>query len=248
MNSEDEKDFLDEIDQANEGRAETPEPEQPEVETGEPETATTTEATPATETPKEPATVPLAALKAEREKRQQEAEARKQLERELERLRAQAQQVQQPEQPLDFYADPEGYVRTVAEQIQHEANHRLYAVLDAQARESLPDYDEAMEWLLPRVEANPALKSQIFGSANPAKAAYQLSKQMQLAEQIQDPVTFEQQMRERIRAEVEAELKAKSEAAAATARAIPPDLAGTRSAASRGAGIDGDPFQELFPN
>jgi membrane protein involved in colicin uptake len=245
MTSEKDDDFLNEMAEPETDEGDTPEPEAVEVEKGEPETAEVPEVTPTPEPAKEATTVPLASLKAEREKRQKAEAERQRLEAELAALR---QMPQQPEPSIDFYADPEGYVQTVISKAQQEANRRLYAVLDAEAREAFPDYDEVMEDLVPKVQANPALKQQIFNSPNPAKAAYQLAKQLKTMESMQDPIAYEAQMRARIKAELEAELKAKADAATAAARAIPPDLANNRSAANKGAQIDGDPFRELFPN
>lgn len=243
MTSEkDDDDFLSQMTQATTDEGETPEPDAPTVETGEPETASNPEVTPTPEPAKESTTVPLASLKAEREKRQRAEAERQRLEAELAALR------QQPQTPApDFYADPEAYVSTAVTRAQQEANQRLYAVLDAEAREAFPDYDEVMEKLVPRVQQNTALKEQIFSSPNPAKAAYKLAKQLEAMEQIQDPIAYQQQLRAQVRAELEAELKAKADAAAAAARAIPPDLANTRSASIKTADVGGDPFRELFP-
>lgn len=248
MTSEkDEDDFLSQLTQDEPEQAEEPEPEEAEVETGEPETAEEPEVTPTPEPAKESTTVPLASLKAEREKRQRAEAERQRLEAELAAIRQQATQPQQqPTQPMDFYADPEAYVSNVVTKAQQQAEARLYAALEAEARESLPDYDDLMEGLVPVVQNNPALRQQIFSSPNPAKAAYNLAKQMKAMESMQDPLAYEAQMRARIKAEIEAELAAKAEAKAAAARAIPPDLAGTRSAAAKGA-APVDPFTELFP-
>ncbi len=244
MTSEKDDDFLSEMTELDTDEADTPEPESDEVEKGEPETAEVPEATPAPEPAKEATTVPLASLKAEREKRQRAEAERQRLEAELAALRQQPATQQSP----DFYADPEGYVGQVMSKVEAQFNQRLYAVLDAEAREAFADYDEVMEELVPKVQANPALKDQIFSSPNPAKAAYQLAKQIKAFESMQDPVAYEAQMRARIKAELEAEIKAKADAATAAARAIPPDLAASRSAAAKGAQVDGDPFRELFPS
>jgi hypothetical protein len=210
MNSEKDDDFLSEMTELDTDTAETPEPEPVEVEKGEAETIP--EATPAPEPVKENNAVPIAALKAEREKRQRAEAERQRLEAELAALRQQpATQQQSP----DFYADPEGYVGQVMSKVEAQFNQRLYAVLDAEAREAFADYDEVMEELVPKVQANPALKQQIFNSPNPAKAAYQLAKQLKTIESMQDPVAYEAQMRARIKAELEAEIKAKADAATA---------------------------------
>ena len=239
MTSEKDDDFLSEMAEDTEEQGESPEVEQ--AEKGEPETASEPEVPPTPEPVKEQTSVPLASLKAEREKRQRAEAERQRLEAELAAMR---QQPQKQQDPVDFYADPEGYVANVVSKVEQQAQQRLYAALDAEAREAYADYDEVMEELVPKVQANPVLKQQIFSSPNPARAAYQLAKQLKAMESMQDPVAFEQQMRARIKAELEAEAEAKAKAA----RAIPPDLASTRSAATRGGEVVGDPFRELFPD
>lgn len=192
--------------------------------------------------------VPLAALKAEREKRQE-------LERQLAELRnpnpqqpGQAKTTDTPQQPpASFYDDPEAYVRNQITQVQRQADGRLFAALEADAREQFPDFDEVMEGMVDKVKDNPALREQIFRSANPARAAYRLGKQLKDAEALQkDPEAERERIRAEERTKLEAEFKAKDEARRKAADAIPPDLAATRSTTGASTPADGGVFNELF--
>jgi hypothetical protein len=222
---------------------ETPEPETdaPEVvEKGEPETPAEVapEAPPAPEKPKEADAVPLAALKAERAKRQQ-------LERELETLRT-AQQQAPAQQPSDFFEDPMGVLQATVSKVEQQAQQRLYAVLDAEARETYADYDEVMDLVRDKVAENPAIRDQIFNSPNPAKAAYRLGKQFAELTAMQDPQAYRARIEAEIRAQITAEQTAKQAAKASAAAAIPPDLAANRST-NTGQPVDTpDPFANLF--
>lgn len=230
---ETEKDFLEgmtenvELEQPEKAEPATPEPEKGEP--AQPEAV----ATPAAE-PKKEETVPLAALRAEREKRQA-------YERELAELRGKQQQEQAP----NFFEAPDEYVQHLMSRAQRQANERLYAALEAQARETYTDYDEVCAEVQAHVAENPAVVPQIMGSPNPAVAAYKFGKQLREMKALQDPVAY----RAAIRAEVVAELQKEAEAREAAKRkavdSIPPDLASARSASSD-QDVAGDPFKTLF--
>jgi hypothetical protein len=217
--------------------------QEPEAEKGEPAPpAKETEATPAPDPQKEGSSVPLAALKAEREKRQAHEQRIKELERQL----AAQPPTQPPTETPNFFESPETYVNEAVSRVQQQANERLYAVLDADAREAYPDYDEVMELVTAKVQENPALKQQIFSAANPAKAAYHLGQQFKELEAMRDPAAYRERVRAELRAEIEAELKGQIEAKRQTDSALPPDLAATRSNAGT-APPDGDAFATIFP-
>lgn len=230
---EKEKDFLEGM--ADDGSAEvveapeaTPEPEKVE-----------TPATPAAEAPTAPAprkddTVPLAALRAEREKRQQ-------YERELAELRQKAEQEKRP----SFFEAPEEYLQTIVAQTQQQANQRLYAVLEEQAREAHPDYDEVFAEVEDHCRENPAEANQILSSANPALAAYKFGKQLRDRKAMENPAEYRAKLEAEIRAQIAAEAQAKEEAKRQAAAAIPPDLATVRSASSDN-DVAADPFDNLF--
>lgn len=179
---------------------------------------------------KDPSTVPYAAMKAEREKRQR-------LERELEELRN-----QQPQQPVPtYYEDPEGYVQ----RIQNESTQRLYAALEASAREQYPDYDEAFGVVMQHAQGNPALVQEVMSSPNPAVAAYKMGKKLAEFEKMKDPDAYRAQIEAEVRAKVEAEVAAKTQQRQKVAAEIPPDLSQARNTRGEFAAAP-DVFKQLF--
>ena len=173
---------------------------------------------------KEEGNVPLAALMAERDKRQQEAAARKELERRL------AEYEKQRPEPPKFYENPEQAVDHRVREVEARANQRLFAALEASAREAHPDYDEVVEELTQQAQGNPALAQQIFASPNPATAAYRLGKQLREMKAMQDPAAYRAKVEAEIRASIAAEQAAKDAAAAKARAAIPPELSTARAA------------------
>lgn len=244
--SNENRDFLDEHFQATQPeQPETVEQDTPEVIEQQPEAqAQTVEQVPAQPEPegttppeaKETGTVPYAAMKAEREKRQK-------LERELEEIRNRQQAAPaQPEQPAPtYYEDPEGYVQRV----QNESTQRLYAALEASAREQYPDYDEAFAVVMKHAANNPAVVREVMTSANPAVAAYKMGKKLAEFEQMQDPDAYREKLKGELRAEWEAEQKAKSDQRQQAAAALPPDLSQARNTRGEFAAKD-DVFTNLF--
>lgn len=234
--AETEKDFLEGMTEPVEvATPEKVEPEKPDPEKGEvvePEQPAVVE-TPAA-TPKKEDTVPLAALKAERDKRQA-------YERELAQLREQQKQATQP----NFYEAPDQYVAQAVQQVQMQATQRLYAALEAQAREAHPDYDEVLAEVEAHCAENPAIGPQILNSPNPAIAAYRYGKQLRDMKAMQNPEEYRAKLKAEILAELQKESEAKEAARRKLADSIPPDLATVRSA-SADADVVGDPFKELF--
>lgn len=234
--SDPERDFLD--DEANEAVEQeeavesapepTPEPEkvEPKPENPAPEVPTTSET--------KENHVPLAALKAEREKRQQ-------LERELAELR------KKPEEPqASFYDAPDEYVQKAMQTAEQRATQRMYAALEAQARETYSDYDEVTEEVQAYAQTNPAVVNQILSAPNPAVAAYKFGKQLREFKQMQDPVAYRERIKAEIRAELEAEAKSREDERQKRAAAIPPDLTDTRSAKGNEPPPPESVFSEIF--
>ena len=183
--------------------------------------------------------VPFAGLKAERQKRQE-------YERKVRELEAKLQEQQQQQPPPAFFEAPEQYVQHLVQQTEAQANQRLMAALDAQARDTYTDYDEVVAYLTEQAAENPALAKQVFNSPNPAVAAYKLGKQLREMERMQDPDAYKAQLEAELRAKWEAELKSKEEAKAKAAAAIPPDLATARNTTAATQPPAGTAFDNLF--
>lgn len=232
-----ERDFLDDMADAGTTAA-TPEADAPTEVQPAPEPVATVEdpVTPEPEAPtapevKEDKTVPLPALLAEREKRQA-------LERQLAELR---QQSQQPDP--EFFEAPEHHLRL----IEQRNTQRLYAALEEQAKAVYPDYDDVVAKVIDAAQDNPVIQKQVFESANPALAAYQLGKKLAEVEQMQDPVAYRAKIEAELRAKIEAEFATKAAEKARAAAQVPPDLSQVRNAAGQFAAAAPSPVDELFP-
>ncbi len=192
--------------------------------------------TPATPAADKSEMVPVAGLMAERRKRQE-------IEREAQELRAKLAQ-QTP--PPDFFGDPAEYVKQAVQQAETQANQRLMAALEAQARDSYADYDEVLEFLQEQAASNPALAQQVFNSPNPAVTAYKLGKQLRELDRMKDPDAYRAQLEAELRAKWEAEQQASASARQRAAADIPPDLAAARSATGDAPARGGAVFDTLF--
>ena len=234
--SEADKDFLDEVTglEAPE-QPEKVEPEKPEPEKGDVPVQPEPEVTPTPEAKKEE-TVPLPALRAEREKRQA-----------LERRLAEIEAKQRQEQVPSFFEHPDQHVQHLFNQVQQNAEQRLYAALEEQARDTYSDYDEVFAEVMAHAAENPAIVPQVMNAPNPALAAYRLGKDIQARRQMQNPDEYRAKLKAEVLAELRAEQEAKEAAKRRAAESIPPNLANVRSG---GAPIPGDQpadFSDLFP-
>lgn len=257
MNAED-RDFLDEFrddeqvssgdesDGAEGGEAVTAD------ETPRPETDREPEATAAPEAQTE-THVPYAAMKAEREKRQarerdlQERDQRiADYERQLQELRNPAQP-QQQRAPVEIWEDPDAFVSQRLQTVEQAATHRLYAALEAQARETYPDYDDVFAVVQEHAKTNPTIGQQVLSAPNPALAAYKLGKQLRELKQMEDPKAYRAKVEAEVRAKIEAEYRAKEESKRRSVSSIPPDLSSSRSVAGNEPAAGEDVFETLFP-
>jgi len=255
--SAEERDFLDEF--RDQGEPAEPVEEADDPVTEEAETADT----PEVETPKEPEApaapeahkekdVPYAAMKAEREKRQererelQERDRRiAEYERQLQELRNPAQPQQQPK-PIEIWEDPDAYINQRLQSVEQQQTARLYAALEAQAREVYPDYDDVFAVVQEHAKTNPTIGPQVLSAPNPALAAYKLGKHLRELKQMEDPEAYRAKVAAEVRAEIEAELRAKEDAKRKAAQTIPPDLSSSRNVAGNAAPVVDD-FDALFP-
>lgn len=123
----------------------------------------------------------FAALKDERRKRQA-------METELAELRANfaAMQVrqQQPEQPPEFWDDPdaamqarfEQFGETLLQRFEQKQQAERIDASEAQARSKYADYDDAFHAFRQAVQANPVLAQKMASSSDPAEFAYKTGK------------------------------------------------------------------------
>lgn len=256
--SAEERDFLDEFrDQGepdnNADEADTPEVEVTETadETPEAETPTDPEAPAASEAPKE-THVPYAAMKAEREKRQERERELQERDRRIADYERQLQELRNPAQPqqqqsVEIWEDPDAFVRQRVEAVEQQATNRLYAALEAQARDTFPDYDDMFAVVQEHAKTNPTIGQQVLSAPNPALAAYKLGKQLAEMKQMEDPAAYRAKIEAEVRASILAEEQAKADAKRKAADAIPPDLSSSRNVAGNDAAAAPDTFETLFP-
>lgn len=201
-----------------------------------------TEATAASNPPE--GHVPLPALMAERDKRQEFERRLQERERELAELRKQAEQQQAAP---TFWDGPEQHVQQAVQQMQMQAQDRLYAALEEQVREMHPDFDEVFKEVEEQAKQNPAIAAQVMQSANPALAAYKLGKKLRETKQVlEDPAAYRARIEAEVRAQIEKEAKDKAAADAKVAASIPPDLTDTRSAKGNEPPPPESVFDEIF--
>lgn len=188
--------------------------------------------------------VPLAALMAERDKRQEAARKAEAAERELAELRRQREQAAPA---TSFWDNPEQSLQNAVQLANAQAQDRLFAALEEQAREVHPDFDEVFKEVEEQAKQNPAIAAQVMQSANPALAAYKLGKKLRETKQVlEDPAAYRERLKAEIRAELDKEAADKAAAAAKVADSIPPDLTDTRSAKGNEPPPPESVFDEIF--
>ena len=258
--SEQERDFLDEY-RDQDAAASGTENESCDDETIDEEAGTaeqTEAATTATE-PEAPAApdaqkdghVPYAAMKAERDKRQERERELQERDRRLADMERQIQELRNPSQqhqpkPVEIWEDPDAFINQRLQSVEQQSTNRLYAALEAQARETYPDYDEVFAVVQEHAKTNPTIGPQVLSAPNPALAAYKLGKQLREAKQMEDPVAYRARLEAEIRAQIASEAKASAEVKRKAAAAIPPDLSASRNVAGNAVPV-ADDFDTLFP-
>lgn len=183
----------------------------------------------------EPTHIPESALLGER-RRRQEAEQRAQY---LEQQMQAFQRQQQPQQPVDFWEDPNAVISTQVNQAVNTALQQWEArqvqmqaeKAEAAARAKYQDYDDAFAKFREQLQINPALLNELQRASDPAEFAYQRGK---AAIDMADPDAY----RAKVESELEAKLRAKIEAellaSAPRPHSLPTTTAGQRSVGDRG--------------
>jgi len=108
-------------------------------------------------------------------------------------------------------------------------------------RTQFQDYDDVRDFFISQAEQNPYLIGQLRQSGNPALFAYEMGKKLKAMEEIGDPKSYEQRIREKVLAELQAQQQeqvkearlASASDSLASARAVggqtPPTYAGPPS-------------------
>lgn len=172
----------------------------------------------------EPVMVPLAAVHAERDKN-------KDLSRRLEAIEAQASPQPQPVKMPDVFQDPEGFARSMQQQMEQVQLNTSLNASEIAARQV--HGDEAVDAALASAK-NAGIQQQFLNHRHPWGEMVKWHEQQSFLQEVgNDPEAYKQRLRDEIRQEFEAEQVAKDVVAAAPARA--PSLAsqpnlGTRAA------------------
>jgi hypothetical protein len=207
--------------------AETPEPEAKADErprnpdgtfapkqTGEEAEETTAEATPANPVPEDDfkSSDQFKGYLTEKRKRQELEQTVAEMRAQFEALQAQSRSAQPPEQPVDFWDDPQ---RVIATQVQQAVVQALAAEKQQQTMERInasetaakvkyADYDDAFRAFQQAASANPTLIQQMTAASDPAEFAYTKGK---TALQLEQVGSIDELLKAE-RAKWEAELKA----------------------------------------
>jgi vacuolar-type H+-ATPase subunit I/STV1 len=171
--------------------------------------------------------VPRTALLDERRKRQELEQRIQQMEQQYQNRPA------EPEQPSDFWEDPNTFLESRFNQFgqtllqQWEARQAQTAAdrAEAAAKAKYSDYDDAFAKFREQVSINPALVQELQRAADPAEFAYSRGKQALELASVGDLDAY----KAKIRAEIEAELRAQSP----ISPTLPTTTAGQRSVGER---------------
>jgi hypothetical protein len=188
---------------------------------------------------KEEATVPVAALTAEREKRQA--------------LQKQIDDAKEPEsEKKDFFEDPDAALDDRDERLRRESDNKLVAALEYTARNALGDevYDAQEAAFIEYAKDNPHVIETLKDKINPIDAALKIGKEQielksKIAEldKIGDIEEYKAKIREEVKAELAADAEKSAEAKEAEAKAVkdklPIDLANENSSGARGNSFTG---------
>lgn len=199
-----------------------------------------------------PGFMPYGAYKDEKTKRQEAERLAGERERELAQLRQALaqQQAQQPaQQPIDLFQDPEGYNRSIQEEIQRIRFETRLAQAQqiAFAKHGFAVVDEAERFVMSQVASNPTLEARVAAAPNRWEEAVKILNEHKLLQEIgQDPDSY----RQRIIAEYEASRsngQSPQAPQATTPQVLPSNIATSRGTSGRSEGtFEPTPLREIF--
>lgn len=171
-----------------------------------------------------------AGITAERKKRQE-------AERQAAEYRSKLEALQNPKKAPDVLEDPEGYRRTVNEDVEAKLEDQRVNMSAAMARKAHADFDEVMAEWPELMQADPSIYKKAATQELPAEWAYQYVKRERFLKEVgEDPDAWRKAEREKFRAELEPELRKQLESVTPTHVIPPPSLA----SASSGGRVSGD--------
>lgn len=163
-----------------------------------------------------------------------ERRKRQELQAELERLK-QEREPDRAEEAPDWYAEPERAAEAQRQQFEQMLFTQKVELSQDMMRSQHADYDEMEQKFFDLCQENPALRTELRLSANPARFAYETAKKASEYEAMKDVESYKAKLKAEVRSELEEQIRKEQEAAQARLEkkraAADPSLA---SASSKG--------------
>ena len=158
-----------------------------------------------------------------------ERRKRQELEQRLRDIEAKKEQEQAP----DWWADPEKAAQHQSQQIEARLYQQKVELSQDFMRSQHEDYDDMEARFMEMAQENPALRTELQKSANPARFAYETAKKAAEYEAMKDVDAYKARLEADVRKDVEAkvrkEIEAEQKKKADKEAAIDPSLASTSS-------------------
>lgn len=152
---------------------------------------------------------------------------------ELEQRLKDLESKKEPEPAPDWWADPEKAAQHQSQQIEARLYQQKVEIGQDLMRSQHDDYDDMEARFMEMAQENPALRTELQKSANPARFAYETAKKAAEYDAIKDVDSYRAKLEAEVRKDVEAklrkELEAEQEKKAKKEAAIDPSLASTSS-------------------
>ena len=152
---------------------------------------------------------------------------------ELEQRLKDLESKKEPEPAPDWWADPEKAAQHQSQQIEARLYQQKVEIGQDLMRSQHDDYDDMEARFMEMAQENPARRTELQKSANPARFAYETAKKAAEYDAIKDVDSYRAKLEAEVRKDVEAklrkELEAEQEKKAKKEAAIDPSLASTSS-------------------
>lgn len=152
---------------------------------------------------------------------------------ELEQRLREIESKKEPEPAPDWWADPEKAAQHQSQQIEARLYQQKVELSQDFMRSQHEDYDDMEARFMEMAQENPALRTELQKSANPARFAYETAKKAAEYDAMKDVDSYKAKLEAEVRKDVEAkvrkELEAEQEKKAKKETAIDPSLASTSS-------------------
>ena len=152
---------------------------------------------------------------------------------ELEQRLKDLESKKEPEPAPDWWADPEKAAQHQSQQIEARLYQQKVELSQDFMRSQHEDYDDMEARFMEMAQENPALRTELQKSANPARFAYETARKAAEYDAMKDVDSYKAKLEADVRKDVEAklrkEIEAEQEKKAKKEAAIDPSLASTSS-------------------